>query len=195
MTEEEAKALIGSGEGQTIEFKERPAQLRKGIKTLAAFASQADGGNLLIGVNDSGAISQFQRGANTEERWANDIKTNVISMTTGEPLLPEIHSFGQPGFSVISIAPHQAGAPFIAYGRRFERVGKSTHEVKIDYRQLARAFNLHLVDEESSEPMPFRFCEHCGSEKLKRSSAIDFAHDRQYFFIECQECDWSDWSE
>lgn len=195
LTEGEALALIREGEGQTVEFKERPGQLRVAIKTLAAFASQAEGGYLFIGIRDDGELTRFQRANNAEEQWANEIKANAISMTTGEPLLPDIYSFGQPGFSVIEVRPSQGDTPYIAYGRRFERVGKSTHEVKIGFRQLARAFQLHLIDEESNEPLPFRFCEKCGSENLARWSAIDYQHDEAFHFIECQDCSWSEWTQ
>jgi predicted HTH transcriptional regulator len=195
VTEEEARALIAMGEGQTIEFKETTATLRKGIKTLAAFGSRDEGGHLFIGVTDAGGIVPFQRARNAEEKWANEIKGNVLSMTTGEPLLPQINSFGNPGFSVISVDGGTDTGPYIAYGRRFERVGKSTHEVQMDYRQLARAFNQHIYDADAAEPLAYRFCERCGNPKLKRSSALDPDHDRMYHFIECSECGWSEWTE
>jgi hypothetical protein len=43
------------------------------------------------------------------------------------------------------VAPDKsADRPYLAFGRRDARVGKSTHEVKMDYRQLAKAYHDHL---------------------------------------------------
>jgi hypothetical protein len=38
-------------------------------------------------------------------------------------------------------------------------------------------------------------CPKCGSARLNRSSGEDPNHDKFYYFIECQDCHWSDWSQ
>jgi len=45
------------------------------------------------------------------------------------------------------------------------------------------------------DPLPHLVCPSCGSEKLKRGSATDYAHDDTYYTIECQECGWGDWTQ
>jgi predicted RNA-binding Zn-ribbon protein involved in translation (DUF1610 family) len=43
--------------------------------------------------------------------------------------------------------------------------------------------------------LEFRFCAQCGSTRLMRSQTTDYAHDRLYHFIKCDDCGWDDWSE
>ncbi len=52
----ELKRLIRKGESQTLDFKKRVTQLPKIAKSLTSFAN-SKGGRLLIGVDDSGAIT------------------------------------------------------------------------------------------------------------------------------------------
>jgi len=58
------KRLISGGEGQTLDFKFEISDYRKIARTLAAFAN-TDGGKLLIGVKDNGAIA----GVRSEEEY------------------------------------------------------------------------------------------------------------------------------
>jgi predicted HTH transcriptional regulator len=58
------KNLIQSGESQTLDFKYCVSDSRKIARTLCAF-SNSDGGKLLIGVRDNGAIA----GIKTEEEF------------------------------------------------------------------------------------------------------------------------------
>jgi hypothetical protein len=189
MTKQEALALVTRGEGQTIEFKETPGQINRAIKTLAAFASQQNGGSVLIGFRDDGTpVPGFQLPQNAAERIAEKIKENTISMVTAEPLLPQIHTFTDPEFAVIHVGPgREEDGPYLAFGRRWKRVGRSTHEVQMNYRQLARAYSQHLWDSTSDEALPYRFCRHCGSQRLNRSQALDYSHDRLYYIIECED--------
>jgi 5-methylcytosine-specific restriction endonuclease McrA len=39
------------------------------------------------------------------------------------------------------------------------------------------------------------FCPKCGSGRLNRSSGEDPNRDKFYYFIECEDCHWSDWSQ
>ena len=56
MTPEEIRALISHGEGQRLEFKRSLAELETGVRAVAAMAN-ADGGHVLFGVRDDGAIT------------------------------------------------------------------------------------------------------------------------------------------
>jgi predicted HTH transcriptional regulator len=193
----EALTRIAEGEGQHDEFKESPSQLPKAIRTLAAFASQSGGGVVFIGVTDAGEpLKGFTIADNLPEKLAATIKENTVSMISGEPLYPDIYAFTAPAVVVIEVPPSQvARGPFLAYGRRWERVGKSTHEVKINYRQLARAYRDALYDPEATESLGYRFCPMCGEQRLTRAVATDHRYDMTIEIVKCSACSWSDWSE
>jgi len=193
----EALTRIAKGEGQHDEFKESPSQLPKAVRTLAAFASQADGGVVFIGITDAGdPLKGFAIANNLPEKLAAAIKENTVSMISGEPLYPDIYTFTTPMFVAIEVAPAQvARGPFLAHGRRWERVGKSTHEVKINYRQLARAYRDALYDPKASESLGYRFCPMCGEQHLTRTESTDPGYDMTIEIIKCSSCSWSDWSE
>jgi predicted HTH transcriptional regulator len=193
----EALARIARGEGQHDEFKESRNQLPQAIRTLAAFGSQADGGVVYIGITDAGEPRKgFAIANNLPEKLAGAIKENTVSMITGEPLYPDIHTFSSPTFVAIEVTPTQAArGPFLAHGRRWERVGKSTHEVKINYRQLARAYRDALYDPEATESLGYRFCPICGEQRLTRTEVTDRGYDMTIEIVKCSTCSWSDWSE
>lgn len=197
MNRDEVKALMAGGEGQTVEFKASTTQTKQAIKTLAAFASQPGGGIVLIGVNDDGSPSrQFTIGRQTQEQFAQDVKENTASLTTGLALTPEIYVLREPDVLVARVTTsHCQDGPFVAFGARWVRSGSTTNQVKMDYVRLARMFQEHLYDDESQDPLPYRFCERCGSEDLRRGSTTDYVHDRVYFMIRCGRCGWGDWTE
>ena len=45
------------------------------------------------------------------------------------------------------------------------------------------------------DPLPFIICPRCGSEKLDRSTPIDYDGDEVYYVIECRDCDWTEWTQ
>ena len=193
----EASRRVAHGEGQYAEFKATTATLKAAIKTLAAFASQDGGGCVFLGIMDDGSPNKgFQIGSNTVEQVAQSIKTNTLSMVSAEPLIPLIHIFEQPALIVIEVpSGTHNGGPYLAYGQHWMRSGRSTHRVELHYVQLARAYQQNLWDDESDDYLAFRFCAECGSTRLSRSETIDYAHDRLYHFIKCDDCGWGDWSE
>jgi len=193
----EALRRVAQGEGQYVEFKATTGTLKAAIKTLAAFASQDGGGFVFLGImNDGSPNKGFQIGSNTVEQVAQSIKRNTLSMVSAESLIPLIHVFEQPTLIVIQVpSSTHNGGPYLAYGQRWRRSGRSTQRVDLDYGQLARAYQQNLWDDESDEYLAFRFCAQCGSTRLSRSETIDHAHDRLYRFIKCEECGWRDWSE
>lgn len=195
MDEEQLHLALSGGEGQTVEYKESFAELAEGIKTLSAFASQEAGGSVLFGVRDNGTPARgFEVGSNRPEKVASNVKETVISMTTGSSLLPRIFVFENP--SVLALcAPTDAhvGGPYLYRGRRYERAGKSTHEVKVNYQQLVKAYHAHVWDNDSDEPMAYRCCPECGGTDLDRFSRTS-PRDDMYYFVRCP-CGWINGSE
>ncbi len=56
MTPGQAKSIIQSGEGHTVEFKEASEAVPKSVyETVCAFSNR-DGGDIFLGVKDNGAI-------------------------------------------------------------------------------------------------------------------------------------------
>jgi len=77
------EALVSAGEGPSTEFKAtlppRPqdrAGIRKALKTVAAFAN-AEGGTILFGVTDDGAVVGVERERGIEERLSNLVQSWV----------------------------------------------------------------------------------------------------------------------
>lgn len=194
MTKIQVQKILKMGEGQHIEFKESLSTLKKAIKTLASFGGQARGGWLFFGVYDDGTIKGIDVGKNTIEKLANDIKENTLSMIWAEPLLPEIYEF--PDLSILAVRVTQKNVdkgPYLAYGHRYNRTGKSTHEVKVNYKLFAQYYNKHLHPENSNEPYEanFSFCPECGSKKLKKIGASSEDGDCMFRII-CEECGWEE---
>lgn len=61
-------------------------------------------------------------------------------------------------------------------------------------KSIVEKYNQTICDD--SDPIfGFSICPKCGSKSLNRSSSIDERNDELYYFIECDECDWSEWSQ
>ena len=78
MTKKELKQILEEGEGQFIEFKEKPD--KKLPKEIVAFAN-ASGGRIFLGINDNNAVT----GINI----TNKLKSQIID--TGKNCDPKIH--------------------------------------------------------------------------------------------------------
>lgn len=85
MNEKELLKLMKLGENQKVEFKE--SFDKEAIETASAFAN-ADGGIILIGVNDKGEAKGISIGKETLKQWIND-----ISQPTEPKLIPEVECF------------------------------------------------------------------------------------------------------
>jgi DNA-directed RNA polymerase subunit RPC12/RpoP len=196
LSDQSVQQLIARGEGQEIEFKRSLSQKRPGIETLSAFAAQPQGGTVLFGVEDDGSIQPIQIGARTLENLANEIAQNTISMTSAQPLHVEIHATAG-GVIAVRISPDAiTESPYLAYGKRFRRSGRTTQRITVPYRRLVQLYNELLHgDPEDTGPLTELFCPECGSENLRRSSVSDAKHDEVYFTIECEECHWSNWTQ
>jgi hypothetical protein len=61
-------------------------------------------------------------------------------------------------------------------------------------RTVVRKYH-EVIRDESDPVFGLKACPNCGSSDLKGSSATDYSRDEQYFFLECRECQWSDWTQ
>ena len=95
MTPEEVRALISQGEGQRLELKRSLAELETGARAAAAMAN-TDGGHVLFGVRDDGAILGVQIGAQTRERVVQAVTDN-----TDPTLYPSVEYVDLDGKTVI----------------------------------------------------------------------------------------------
>lgn len=114
MTESELQQIINAGEGAQVEFKRdgiRPEQLAKEIVALA----NMNGGKILLGVEDEGAISGVQR-PNPQE-WLMD---TVVGRHVTPQFVPNYEEVSIAGASVAIITvPMGAAKPYaVQHGDR-----------------------------------------------------------------------------
>ncbi len=70
------------------------------------------------------------------------------------------------------------------------------HKPSDDFiRSVVKKYHEVIIDADAKGPFAYRACPTCGSKRLKWSSATDYARDDVYYFIECEDCGWSDWSQ
>ena len=80
---ETIQSLIDSGEGYNVEFKVRvPSKVRELTEEICAFAN-ADGGYLLIGVDDNGNPVGMPNIDSMQLKIADRIKNNILPSTLG----------------------------------------------------------------------------------------------------------------
>ena len=80
---ENIQSLIDSGEGYNVEFKVRvPSKVRELTEEVCAFAN-ADGGHLLIGVDDNGNPVGMPNIDSMQLKIADRIKNNILPSTLG----------------------------------------------------------------------------------------------------------------
>jgi len=65
--------------------------------------------------------------------------------------------------------------------------------------EIARRLQTRLLEltaqHARGDPLPFLVCPECGATELKRSEQTDDAHDRRYYVIQCEKCNWLEWTE
>jgi len=74
MTQTDLQNIIKSGESDTVEFKQ--SFNKTVIETLVAF-SNSNGGRVLIGVDNTGAIKGVSITEESVQKWINEIKQNT----------------------------------------------------------------------------------------------------------------------
>ena len=142
------EALIASGEGPNIEFKqevpESTGARRKVLRTLAAFAN-GDGGHLLFGVEDDGKILGLPTASTSQV--AQDAITRFISSLVAPLPNFSVHSIALDDGSdraVIVVTVESGGAPPYGVGpenpQYYIRRGATTFPASADVvRALARS--------------------------------------------------------
>ncbi len=124
MVKESIEQLIADGESTVCEFK--TSFNKDSIETLVAFAN-TDGGDLFVGVNDSGKIVGVNINDETVQTWINEIKSK-----TTPSLIPEfkIYTSGEKNVVRLSVKEYPA-KPVAVRGRYFKRTGNSNHLLDI----------------------------------------------------------------
>lgn len=112
------KNLLKTGESETVEFKKSFND--SSLEAIGAF-SNAHGGVVLIGVQDSGKICGFQIGKKTIEDIANRIQE-----ATDPRIQPSISVFTLEDKKILAIqVARSSGIPISIRGRFYKRTGKS----------------------------------------------------------------------
>ncbi|MEA3436355.1 MAG: ATP-binding protein, partial [Thermodesulfobacteriota bacterium] len=111
----------------TVEWKPSLSQINEIVETVSAF-SNARGGVIVVGISNTGKVSELHVGKDTIERLANKIISN-----TDPKIYPDISVKKVDGKSIILIEVKESPDKLIlAFGRPFKRVGKSTHKMSKD---------------------------------------------------------------
>ncbi len=123
---------IQQGESETLEFKR--SFDKETIETVCAIAN-AKGGQVVMGVNDSGAIVGVQLSNESIQHYLNQIKTQT------EPgLVVDIDAFQQQGKTVLVISVGEFPIKPVSFkGRFYKRKANSNHQLN-----LTEIANLHL---------------------------------------------------
>jgi len=134
LTPEEVRTLINQGEGQRLELKRSLAELKTGVRAAAAMAN-TDGGHVLFGVRDDGAILGVQIGAQTRERVVQAITDN-----SDPTLYPSVEYVDLDGKTVIVVTvPGSEDRPHLVRGRAYKRVGAADVQMsRTEYERLLR---------------------------------------------------------
>ena len=120
----EISELILGGESESVEFKKSTGSLREGIETICAFANH-QGGYLLFGVEDSGAVVGQQVTDDTLKNIANAVKLN-----TDPKLYPTIEKRVIEDRTCILVTVEESPLkPHLAYGRAYVRVGAANQKL------------------------------------------------------------------
>jgi ATP-dependent DNA helicase RecG len=167
LTPEEIRTLISRGEGQSLELKRSLAELETGVRAAAAMAN-TDGGHVLFGVRDDGAILGVQVGAQTRERVVQAITGN-----TDPTLYPSVEYVDLDGRTVILVTvPRSEDKPHLMRGRAYKRVGAADV-------QMSRAEYERLLLARRQPPFDQRLVEGATYADLSETKVRDFLRRRQ----------------
>jgi ATP-dependent DNA helicase RecG len=117
--------LIATGEGSTIEFKSSFGN--KVIETVVAFAN-ANGGKIIIGVNDHQDIVGITLATESIQNWVNQIKQN-----TTPSIIPDTFDISYDGKNLVVIDVNEFPVKPVSYKNRyFKRVENSNHIMSLE---------------------------------------------------------------
>jgi len=133
--------ILRSGESDQVEFKS--SFNREVIESACAFANHK-GGSVLIGVDDSANIVGVSFGAETAQRWLNEIKQN-----TSPAIIPDIEEFHRDYMSPtdIQIKIFDQSILFFNPGKLYggltiEELDTDTYQARTRNKLIAEAFYL-----------------------------------------------------
>jgi len=84
------------------------------------------------------------------------------------------------GTSLDEVAAELTGAP---------------RDLEIARRLQAKLLELTASHASGGDPLPYLVCPTCACTELKRGTYEDPSRDDLYYYIECTECGWTDWSQ
>lgn len=76
-----------------------------------------------------------------------------------------------------------------------EILAKNPNDLDWTAQQIIQLYESKIMSEDSSAPMPYSRCPQCGSDKLRRQTALDHKSDTVYYLISCDKCRWASSSE
>jgi ATP-dependent DNA helicase RecG len=119
-------------ESETLELKKSVGDWKEIIETISAF-SNTRGGEILVGINNSGEVNGIEIGKNTIEDLTNKIKEN-----TDPEIYPRIATRTINNKTIIVVRVRESNNHLVlAFGRPFKRIGKSTVRMsKDEYERL-----------------------------------------------------------
>ena len=119
-------------ESETLEYKKSVGEWKEIIETVSAF-SNTGGGEILVGINNSGEVNGVEIGKNTIEDLTNKIKEN-----TDPEIYPRITTRIIDNKTIVTIRIKESNDHLVlAFGRPYKRVGKSTVRMsKDEYERL-----------------------------------------------------------
>ena len=124
MTGRDVNSLIALGESQTLEFK--TSFERETIETLVAFAN-TQGGVVIVGVADDGAVQGVTLGKETLNNWLVQIKS-----ATSPSIIPDIVASETEGKTVVLLSVDEYPVkPVHTRGKYFKRFAASNHQLAL----------------------------------------------------------------
>jgi ATP-dependent DNA helicase RecG len=119
--------IITNKESKNIEFKKSVGEWKEIVETVSAF-SNTRGGEILVGMLNSGKVIGVKVGKDTIEDLTNKIVSN-----TDPKVYPKILVEKTKGKSIIVIEVKESAEKLVlAFGRPYKRVGKSTVRMSKD---------------------------------------------------------------
>ena len=122
MTKEDVLKMIAEGESQCVELKS--SFNVEAMEAIAAFAN-AEGGKVVIGVNNKGKIVGVDINSESVQNWVNEIKSK-----TEPAILVDADQFVIDGKTVVVFSVSEYPIkPVAIQGRYFKRVQNSNHQL------------------------------------------------------------------
>ena len=118
------QSLLRTGESNSLEFKS--SFDRETVETLVAFAN-AQGGTVLIGVADDGAVKGVTLGKETLNEWLVQIKS-----ATSPSIIPDIDAITIENKSIVVICIDEYPVkPVNTRGKYFKRIATANHQLTL----------------------------------------------------------------